>query len=66
MVYVNIIPKLIISNFFLSFILVDRYFILSVKYPKIFGKYLINFFEKNASKEILNLLSLKKSKNLAT
>jgi len=42
--------------FYLSFILVYGYFVLCVKYPKIFGKFLINFFEKNASKEVLRLI----------
>jgi len=42
--------------FYLSFILVYGYFVLCVKYPKIFGKFLINFFEKNATKEVLRLI----------
>jgi len=42
--------------FCLSFILVYGYFFLSVKYPKTFGKFLVNFFEKNASKEVLRLI----------
>jgi hypothetical protein len=50
--------------FYLSFIIVYGYFILCVKYPKIFGKYLINFFEKNASQEILKLIGLKKKTHL--
>lgn len=42
--------------FYLSFISIYGYFVLCVKYPKIFGKFLINFFEKNANKEILRLI----------
>jgi hypothetical protein len=36
------------------------YFLLSVKYPKVFGKYLVDFLEENASAEILTLVGLKK------
>ena len=42
--------------FYLSFILVYGYFVLCVNYPKTFGKSLINFFEKNATKEVLRLI----------
>ena len=39
-----------------NFIFIYGYFVLCVKYPKIFGKFLINFLEKNADKEILKLI----------
>lgn len=45
-----------------SFFIFYGYYLLSLKYPKMFGKYLINFFEKNASKEILRIIGLKENK----
>jgi len=47
---------------FFMFILLQGYFILSVLLPKTFGKYLISFFENNASNEMLLLVGLKKKK----
>jgi hypothetical protein len=48
--------------FYLSLIFLIGYFILCLYYPKIFGKFLINFFEQNANKEILRLILPRKKK----
>jgi hypothetical protein len=38
------------------------YFLLCLQYPKIFGKYLIDFLKKNANKEVLSIIGLSKKK----
>ena len=52
-------------TFFVSFVLMYGYFILSVAYPSVFGKFLISFLELNASKHALFLIGLKKKPSLS-
>lgn len=47
----------------LSLILVFGYLILSLKYPKVFGKILISFLKKHAAEELLHTVGLKKSRS---
>lgn len=47
-------------TFFICYILLYGYFLLSLQYPAVFGRYLIDFFEINASKEVLSLIGLEK------
>jgi hypothetical protein len=54
----------IYGTFFLSFSFIFGYFLLCTKYPKTFGTFLITFFEKNASPEILTLIGLEKKETL--
>ena len=47
-------------TFFISFILVYGFFVLSLRFPGVFGRFLINFLEKNANKDMLKIIGLEK------
>jgi len=48
-------------SFIGSFVLVYKYFLLSIRYLNVIGRFLIGFLEQNASKETLTTTGLKKS-----